>query len=142
MIQTKTFEKLMDRFLNLFCILGLIYQSSVLLNHYMSGKTVVSIRVGRLQMETLPAFTVCMNLLSLEAISRNNENMTKMFSDYQELQRKFTQINSKDEINNTMTKEIKTKIEKIAWIMNASVKLSKMTPYILLNNYSFDSNKY
>ena len=41
------------------CARILIYQINELLTEYLSGQTVASISVGRLQYETLPAFTFC-----------------------------------------------------------------------------------
>ena len=41
------------------CFSGLIYQLQILLNDFKSGNTVVSIRVGRQDYESLPALTLC-----------------------------------------------------------------------------------
>lgn len=38
---------------------GLLYQVILLLNDYLNGITVVALNVGLIQMDTLPAFTIC-----------------------------------------------------------------------------------
>ena len=80
----KNFNKIFKYLSGLFCVLGLFYHSTELLVEYLQGKTIVSIDVYRKTNQTLPAITICYPfLISIEKISKINENYNKFFQDYQ-----------------------------------------------------------
>ena len=73
------------------CLSGLFYQTTMLFLEYFSGQTVVGIKIGRLQMETLPAITLCFDnnymykkLLQIDPESQDlYENYTNILDQFE-----------------------------------------------------------
>ena len=85
--------------ITLFCTGGMTYHSFQLFNQYMSGKTVVSIEVGRVFNDTLPGITICYPFaISLEKLSK----LDKVYYNQYE---KFMDIFNKNK-NSTELKQI------------------------------------
>ena len=90
--------------LNIFCLIGLIVQTTYLLEQYMSGTTVVNIRFKRLQNEKIPSITVCypcyMSLLNAAQL-KPTEYQT-VFNEYKNLLDSI----SLDKENETINKKL------------------------------------
>ena len=70
----------------LMCILGLIYHSSQLLYQYFSGKTVVSLEIGKILKETLPAITICYPYaISMKRAAKMSPDLNQAFEEYKEI---------------------------------------------------------
>ena len=72
----------MKYFLFLICITLLLYQSTNLLNVFMSGKTVTYIHYGIIRNTTLPAITICKPDLDFKKLSMLNENVSILYQEY------------------------------------------------------------
>ena len=71
---------------------GFLYQASLLLAEYLSGKTVVSTWVGRLANQPPPAFTLCLPMpwyISLEKTSKIKPEFKEEYSEYIKLLKTF-----------------------------------------------------
>ena len=65
------------------CSVGLIYQTSQLIGQYMSGNTVIQMRIESLGEQNLPAFTVCFDqFISFWKLSKVDPEIGKLFQDY------------------------------------------------------------
>ena len=65
------------------CLCGLVYQTVILYSEYMSGNTVVNIKVDRILNETIPAITVCFDAFaSLEMVSQLSPHLANLSIDY------------------------------------------------------------
>ena len=95
----------------LISLTGFLYQTSILIKDYFSGSTVVSIKVGMIQDDWLPAVTICTDKIfpndltknfdenlwneydnfirSLSNIGNNSTNMKKIEEDYSIIKHKF-----------------------------------------------------
>ena len=89
----------------IFCSTGLIYQTYILLDEYISGKTVVSLIVGRIQSTTPPALTICQELFSLETISKIYPGQASQFGKFIYLQLKLMK-DENAQANFTLLKEV------------------------------------
>ena len=68
------------------CLFGLLYQTFLLIDEYLSGKTVINVIVGRLRNETPPAFTLCLpKYLSFEKAAKNDPGAKQLYINYIEL---------------------------------------------------------
>ena len=129
----KTLEKMFELFLNLFCLIGLIYQSYILLNEYISGKTVVSIRVGRLKTETLPALTVCFQVFyDVKKMVNGRDDFAGKYSKYKNLV-----ADHKRKGNNAPDPAILGKMRQIYLSIINEMDPMLYTAQELLSNYSF-----
>ena len=67
----------------IFCIIGLFYQTFILVKDYFNGQTVVNIKISRVYNESLPAITICYpELLCFEKIARLNDEWQRTFDEY------------------------------------------------------------
>ena len=74
------------------CLCGLVYQTVILYSEYMSGNTVVNIKVDRILNETIPAITVCFDAFaSLERVSQLSPHLANLSYGY---------INERDHFHN------------------------------------------
>ena len=65
------------------CMTGFLYQSHLLFDEFISGKTVVNINIGREDNETLPAITICLpHFFSIDKISRKFTNLEELYKNY------------------------------------------------------------
>ena len=65
---------------------GLIYQVQIIYTQFMTGKTIVTIEIGRLYHVSLPAVTVCLpELFSMERAAQNHPMFTQINRLYQDL---------------------------------------------------------
>ena len=72
-----------DRFLISICIVGLIYQSVLLLLDYLNGTTVVNIIFGEDQSSSLPAITICLPYFySIEKAANYDLKMKQLHNEY------------------------------------------------------------
>ena len=70
----------------LFCLVGLLYQTSKLWSQYMFGKTVVNIEVKRQLYDNFPAITVCFkNMLSFESLANYSTKYLQYYYEYEEI---------------------------------------------------------
>ena len=79
----------LENIFKLLCLVGFLYQSNVLLNDYLMGKTSISLEVRRLTQEPLPALTLCtQNWLSMRSLanfsetSESYDKYMKLFEEY------------------------------------------------------------
>ena len=65
---------------------GLFYQATIIFQQFMSGKTVVRLKIGNYQDQTPPAITICIpSLFSMERSANISENFTKIYENYTKL---------------------------------------------------------
>ena len=65
---------------------GLIYQVQIIYRQFMSGKTIVSIEIGRRHNQTLPAITVCLpEMFSMEWMAHHYQTFIKINETYASL---------------------------------------------------------
>src|SRR5689334_13686772 len=77
---------------------GLLYQSSLLLHDYLSGKTVVAVRVEMIQFDYLPAITICTDkLLSMKKAKQIDHNL---WQEYNDLADKYQKLGETDKNDN------------------------------------------
>ena len=75
------------------CATILIYQTNLLLTVYFSGQTVVSLNVGRLQSETLPAFTLCLSdSISLKRLAKLKPEYQGLYDEYEDINRFYQEM--------------------------------------------------
>ena len=68
---------------HLICLIGFLYQTSLLMTDYLSGTTVVSIKLGRLQIDSLPAITICFNhFYSSDKVFKNRAELNGFYLDF------------------------------------------------------------
>ena len=88
----------------LVCLSGLLYQSYDLVNQYISGETVVSLKLERLETKPLPAFTICLpKFLSLKKASEFDSVNNKLYMNYTRLLEEYW--NNDTTLNNTIPKD-------------------------------------
>src|ERR1700754_1790769 len=78
-------KKVFKTFLMILPLCGLIYQVQIIYDQYMSGKTIISLEVGRVPAETPPAITLCMPLISMERAGLFKPGFREINEKYQEL---------------------------------------------------------
>ena len=74
--------KLFDYFSLTFCISGFIYHLFFLFQEYLSGKTVVNLKIGNDYEEELPAITVCPGSMSLDKLANINDHLATIYNNY------------------------------------------------------------
>src|SRR6201996_8630719 len=77
--------KVFKTFLMILPLCGLIYQVQIIYDQYMSGKTIISLEVGRVPIESPPAITLCMPLISMERAGLFKPGFREINEKYQEL---------------------------------------------------------
>ena len=89
-----TKEKFFKLFLMCFCASGLIYQVHILIAQYMSGNTIVNIKVGRIYNDTLPGFTICFpRFLSMERVVKIDDKYRGIVNEYLKLMDNYNTTN-------------------------------------------------
>src|SRR6201996_6105088 len=78
-------KKVFNTFLMILPLCGLIYQVQIIYDQYMSGKTIISLEVGRVQIESPPAITFCTPLISMERAGLFRPGFREINEKYQEL---------------------------------------------------------
>src|SRR6185437_5412457 len=82
-VNLKNFTKL---FVTVVCVSGFLYQTSLLFSQYISGKTIVSIRFGRLRDDSLPAFTICYpSYMSIDRVANMSDQFRHEFTKYEDI---------------------------------------------------------
>ena len=80
-------------FLYIFCLSCLLYQSFEILGEYLSGKTVISLEIKRLEEEPIPALTICTrNRLSMKKISRYNNTKPEHYFEFEMFYQEYSDI--------------------------------------------------
>ena len=74
--------KLFDYCFLIFCISGFIYHFFFLFQEYLSGKTVVNLKIGNDYEEELPAITVCPGSMSLDKLANINDHLATIYNNY------------------------------------------------------------
>ena len=111
------------------CFSGLLYQINDLIHEYMSGRTVVSIKIGRAQSDALPGISVCVPFpFSLKAIAEHKPELRTMYKEYLG----YINITSPD----NQTKRRMDEITKEIWN-----KVSSSSSYNMLVNYGIPSDR-
>ena len=81
-------ETIFKIIVTIFSICGLLYQVQIIYNQFMSGKTTISLEIGRLPDETTPAVTICFpRLFSMERAGKFKTGYREINELYQELLR-------------------------------------------------------
>ena len=104
----------------IWCLSGLIYQTTMLFLEYSSGQTVVCIKIGRPQMETLPAITLCFeNNFMYKKLAQIDPELRDLYDNYTNILEQFEKdVNDHPEetykfienINKTSLKEFSLEI--------------------------------
>src|SRR5690349_14796153 len=64
-------KRTIKAFLMIASLCGFIYQVSIIYRQYMSGRTIISLEIGRITEKSLPAITICFDALySMERIAK------------------------------------------------------------------------
>ena len=120
----------------------LIYQITLLTKQYLSGKTVVSLYVGRLHNVALPAFTICTpNILSMEKASRMRPEFSKIYQEYEELNDQLKYLPNHNPENSSESKRIIREMNKLYHQVNKQIDLSTIPVYEILNNWTVSFDK-
>ena len=140
-------NKLFRIILFIFCLKCLLYQSKYLLDDYLSGKTIVSLELKPKQIDTIPAVTVCLpHFYSLEKISRANDELAQIYSEYLNLSCVFNeplQDGCPFDKTSRFLINAKKKLEKLS--LKMLMKISKiqdvLTVYEMVDNFSISMNR-
>ena len=120
---------------NIVCIIGLVYQTSILFGQYMRGNTVVHIEVYRIENTSLPAITICYpHILSFERLAKNQQEYNASFEQYKNLLKRIDK-----EKNNTIKMNLFGDMLEIYFSVVQRVEISLHQPNNLMNlfvNYS------
>ena len=109
------------------CLFGFSYHGSQLFSDYMSGKTIVSLSVGRLQNESIPSLTLCLPyFLSMRKSSHYNSTFANIFQDYKKIIDEYGNNYSKYPDNTT----------RLFAEMHNQLDLDQISVYKLLRNFS------
>ena len=120
--------KIVKRFSIIFiCLIGLLYQSYLLLDEYLLGKTVVSIYIRSHGTESLPAITLCLpGLLS----------MKKMYENYNDLEELFENYSCIITNENEPVYEDEVYLQRVYNIFNDKFNISSISVHDVLSNFS------
>ena len=81
-----TTKRIIKTIFMIISLCGLIYQVQIVYHRYMSGKTVISLEIGRLSEESPPAVTICYSdLFSMERAGEFHPGFVKINKSYQDL---------------------------------------------------------
>ena len=120
--------------LGIVCLTGFLYQTFLLLEDYMSGKTVVTLNIERLRNESLPAFTLCIeNFASFEKITQNSQEFRELYFNYTEI---LNKLNARTHNQSGLDDEEKIELERIYKQAISKLDYSKFSTYYNLVNYS------
>ena len=124
--------------LPLICLSGLLYQLRELFDEYMSGKTVVAIKVGKFDTETIPAFTICLPYyISVDKVMRKeNDTFSELARTYS---KRVMELNESALQGLIMDEKTKSKLMKVLFYYNKlqnAIMDSKIHPGQILRNYS------
>ena len=128
---------------------GFIYQVNIIYDQYMSGKTVISMEIGRLPEESPPAVTICYNdLFSMESAAKFHPGFSQINKRYQELlingkrgEIKELYEESFGNYTNENLKKNGLDINELFDKMNVKFKDLRETPLILLSIFAKKLNK-
>ena len=113
------------------CLTGLIYQVSLLMDDYLSGKTVVSLNVEFLGIDSLPAFTICTeNFLSIEKVINFYPALKPYWLQYMDIYKEVRKIGEKSERG----KELIKKTEEIFKNITKTIDFRSISGYEILEN--------
>ena len=109
--------------LGIVCLTGFLYQTFLLLDDYMSGKTVVTLNIERLRNESLPAITLCFeNFASFEKLAQNDHELNELYIDYKNVLNKF---NDRSDNQTEFDAETKKELERIYHQADSRIRLLK-----------------
>ena len=119
----------------IFCNIGLLYQTYILVRDYFEGHTVVNIKIGRVYNETLPAISICyQQLLSFEKVARLNDEWQRIFDEY------MIFVNKSNRVNHTQSrKEPQFYYDYYRNITKDVMANSTLTELDILTNFSIHS---
>ena len=84
------YDTLKSHKLFIICLIGLFYQTTLLLEEYCRGKTIVSLYIGRIKNDSLPSVTIFLDIyLSMERAAQNLPELGQQYSEYLKLLEKF-----------------------------------------------------
>ena len=116
------------------CLIGLLYQTHLLLDEYFSGKTVVHIEIGKQHDVYLPAFTICIPYyLSMERTAQNRPELSAKYFKYQDILKTFNAGNENETFPNSLTRN---SMKEIYNDFLHHVDELNMPAHVLLNNFS------
>ena len=76
------------------CLTGLFYQTTMLFLEYLSGQTVVTIKIGNPPMEKLPAITLCsINYFIHKKLAQIDPEMQELYENYTRILDEFGKSN-------------------------------------------------
>ena len=82
----KYIQSVLEKILFLICFAGLIFQTSDLIQGYLGGKTSVSLNVVRIQLDLLPAITICTkNILAIGRVVKYDPDFQSLYNEYEQL---------------------------------------------------------
>jgi len=119
----KRIKTVSELFIVLISVFGLTYQTSQLCLKYMSGQTVVSIKVDKIGFTEMPAITICYpSFTSLEKLANIYSELKKDYEIYSEIIKYSVKFDAE---NKTVTKIFNDMKEKF---LNFSLKALKSMP--------------
>ena len=120
--------------LGIVCLTGFLYQTFLLLEDFISGKTVVTLKIERLRNESLPAITLCFeNFASFEKLAKNDHQLNELYINYTKILEEF---NARADNKTDPDQETKIELERIYYRATPELDYSKIPPYHILTNYS------
>ena len=126
------------------CFCGFLYQTFELFSDYMSGKTVVSLEVGRKSTEALPAITLCTkNVLGFLNIAKNYPEMRHDVNSYRSLINQFNRerFGPKKSISKQWENDYLQEFASIYKRIESNFDLPSFTQYEIMKNLSIRNIK-
>ena len=134
-LSKNTREQLSKAIYSLLCSSGLIYQLYLLIFQYMSGKTVVNLKLKRIEQVHLPAITICFPRgISLEKAARFREDLSQVFKNYTDAIRVIS--DKLRPLNNSERFELEANITQMYYKIINDRNFKSLPVYELFNQYS------
>ena len=130
----KVFEmKWREMIFTFICSFGLIYQTKLLYNDYLSGKTVVRISVIQHKSESLPAITICFReLFSMRKMAKYSGELEELYKNYLSIYETISFQSNPDNL---------TILKSIHKYFHEKFDYSSIPAYDLLNKYSIQLDR-
>jgi len=104
----------------MFCVTGLTYQLSSLIEQYTSGQTVVNLSIGRRHNDTIPAITICYPFaLLMDMMAKLNKDIGSLYDKYLTLIEKMrndfstSNVEKLNDITKNLEEYTRTNIDKV-----------------------------
>ena len=127
-------------FFTLVSTTGLLYQTSILLRDFFNGRTAVSITVGVIQVNSLPAATICTDkFFPMEKARSFKIQNEELWQEYQLLVKNLSKLSKKSPKD--LKSEIVSKIDKIYLKIKSKIEINSMSVYDLLRNIKINQDQ-